>query len=77
MTWTDCGTRVRWDWMPLAMANGVEWAQREKRFEALYRRRFSLNAVLYAAGYWFHRARLVRLDLRDTFERLHGGAPKG
>jgi len=74
MTFTDCGTKVSWDWMPLAMANGIEWAQRNRRFEALYRRRLSVNAALYAAGYWIGRWRVMSLDLRAVFRDGDGGA---
>ena len=41
MTFTDDGTRVPYDWMPLSMANGVEWAcirqGHKDRFDCLYR----------------------------------------
>ena len=54
MTYTDSGTRVTPDWMPLAMANGIEWSRlrrgRGDRFNNLYRRRLSINAALWYVG---------------------------
>ena len=41
MTFTDSGNKVKKDWIPLAMANGVEWSIERKgfadRFNNLYR----------------------------------------
>ena len=55
MTYTEQGTRVRREWMPEAMANGVEWAQQGRRFEQLYRWRYSRHAFvcsfLYRCGF--------------------------
>jgi len=54
MNYTDMGTKVKREWMPLAMANGVEWMQLRRehrdRFCNLYRNRLSLNAALWYAG---------------------------
>lgn len=54
MTYTDFGTKVNYDWMPLAMANGVEWMQIRRnhldKFNCLYSKRFSLNGVLWYLG---------------------------
>ena len=36
MIYTDQGTRVPWDWCPLAFANGIEWGAQGYRYERLY-----------------------------------------
>ena len=55
MIFTDHGTMVRHEWMPLAMANGAEWATeragRRDRFNNLYPiRRAPLSAALWLLG---------------------------
>uniref|UniRef100_A0A6M3LV26 Uncharacterized protein n=1 Tax=viral metagenome TaxID=1070528 RepID=A0A6M3LV26_9ZZZZ len=41
MIYTSLGTQVSQDWMPLALANGIEWsnlrAGKKDRFDNLYR----------------------------------------
>lgn len=45
MTYTDRGTQVHQEWMPQAMANGIEWsadrARNKDRFDNLYRFRLA------------------------------------
>ena len=57
MTFTENGTKVLHEWMPLAMANGIEWMQQRAKysdkFDCLYRNRFSLNAALWYLGALF------------------------
>ena len=54
MNYTDNGTKVKREWMPLAMANGVEWMQLRRdygdKFSCLYRNRASLNALMWYFG---------------------------
>ena len=56
MTYTDNGTKIKqgYDWMPLAMANGIEWMSARKpyadRFDNLYRNRVGLSALLWYIG---------------------------
>lgn len=53
MIFTDDGTRCPHNWMPLAVANGIEWASRRKghndRWDNLYRSGF-LNKALWLLG---------------------------
>lgn len=53
MTYTDCGTKVRYEWMPLSMANGIEWGQLRKgqkdRFDCLYRKGIK-NKIFWYLG---------------------------
>ncbi|MFA5898022.1 MAG: hypothetical protein WC829_02795 [Hyphomicrobium sp.] len=53
MTFTDCGTFVRPESVPLAMANGMEWAKQRKgqsdRLDCLYNRGL-LNKALWYSG---------------------------
>lgn len=61
MTYTDDGTKVPYDWMPQAMANGIEWATLRKshkdRFDCLYRRGLRSKALWYLGAFstLFHR----------------------
>lgn len=78
MTHTMCGRRVPWEWMPLAMANGIEWAATERRYERLYRwpqhPRLVPCHLLYVLGWlvgkvarsWW-RARLTKTELCTTY----------
>lgn len=54
MTYTNQGTKIKQEWMPLAMANGIEWMSQRKefadRFDCTYRNRRSLNALLWYVG---------------------------
>ena len=54
MTYTDSGTKVKHDWLPLAIANGIEWSQQRKGctdwFDNLYCNRISLNALMWYLG---------------------------
>ena len=57
MTHTDCGTRVTSEWMPQALANGMEWsnlrAGHADRFYNLYRpRRRPAEHLLWLLGAW-------------------------
>lgn len=53
MIYTDTGKIVTQDFIPLAMANGIEWSNERKgfkdRFNNLYRHGF-LNRVLWFIG---------------------------
>src|SRR3972149_5821931 len=55
MIYTDQGTRVPWDWCPLAFANGIEWGAQGHRYERLYRPLYSWTApicwLLYLCGF--------------------------
>lgn len=55
MIYTDCGTKVTWDWCPLALANGLEWSRQRAgfpdRFDCLYRKGLG-NKLLWYAGAW-------------------------
>lgn len=58
MTHTYRGTQVQQEWMPLAMANGVEDGTGGfSRHEPLYRRGLA-NRVLYRIGWCLGRAGL-------------------
>lgn len=54
MTYTDHGTRCPHEWMPLAFANGVEWATLRKghkdRWDNLYRRGLLQKALWFAGA---------------------------
>jgi hypothetical protein len=55
MTYTDCGTQVKSEWMPQAMANGLEWSavirdDMPDRFNNLYSRKFTANWWLWYVG---------------------------
>lgn len=56
MTYTDHGTRLGDgdDWLPLAAANGLEWAHRRQgepdRWQNLYIRRWGVRGLLWYAG---------------------------
>ena len=54
MLHTMTGLRVPFEWMPLAMANGIEWADdrrgKRDRFDCLYRRNWSVNGLLWYMG---------------------------
>lgn len=54
MTFTDNGTKVKHDWLPLAAANGIEWMGDRygyrDRFDNLYRRKLGLNGALWYVG---------------------------
>lgn len=60
MTYTYRGTKVEREWMPLAMANGVEDGNDEtmgawhRKYNPLYRRGIA-NRVLYRIGWWLGR----------------------
>lgn len=51
MTYTDNGTKITWDWCPLALANGLEWSHQRAgfpdRFDCLYRH------GLFNRGLWY------------------------
>ena len=53
MTYTDSGKKIKHDWMPLAMANGIEWSRKRKgqkdQFNNLYRHGF-INRMLWLIG---------------------------
>ena len=57
MTYTDCGTRVPWEWMPQAMASGVEHGTKKRTMHGLgnlYRfRRAPVRYLMYSAGWLF------------------------
>lgn len=52
MMYTMEGTKVRQEWIPLSMANGIEWSHKraghKDRFDNLYR--FKLSPLCY--GLW-------------------------
>jgi len=56
MTYTEFGTQVSQEWMPLAVANGIEWsilrARKADRFDNLYRigDRGRINRFLWFIG---------------------------
>ena len=55
MTFTDSGARVKSDWCPLALANGLEWSRqrrgRRDQFDNLYRfHRAPLSWALWMIG---------------------------
>lgn len=76
MTHTDQGTKIKHDWMPLAMANGIEWMSQRKnfadRFDCLYRNHRSLNALL-----WYIGASLELAHHIDTQHAMQPNYPKG
>ena len=53
MQYTDEGTKIPQEWMPLAMANGIEWGIRRAgfpdRFDCLYRQGF-MNRLFWYCG---------------------------
>ena len=66
MTYTDDGTKVPHEWMPQAMANGIEWAHDRRyykdRFDCLYRRG-RMNQILWwvgAVSTYFHHPKWCR-----------------
>ncbi len=54
MTHTDEGTKVPFDWMPLAFANGCETAVRHPQAGQLYRYGIA-NRILFRLGFWWTR----------------------
>ena len=53
MTYTDQGTKITQNWLPLALANGMEWSIQRAgfadRFDCLYRHGV-VNKVLWHIG---------------------------
>ena len=53
MLFTDMGTKVDWEWCPLALSNGIEWSILRKgyrdRFDSLYKKKM-INRFLWYCG---------------------------
>ena len=53
MLFTDQGTKVNWQWCPLAFANGLEWSRQRRgfrdRFDCLYQWGLT-NKLLWYCG---------------------------
>ena len=71
MLYTDNGTKVTWEWCPLAVANGLEWSRERKgmadRFDCLYRRGLANKLLWHVGALW---GRVARAAIPYPLQRL-------
>ncbi len=69
MTYTDHGTQLPygWDWCPLAVANGMEWASLRGRYKDGWSNLYRLRRAPLSWALWYVGAAMARLGI--TFLR--------